>query len=135
MSATGRLTVRVYTSQAQIPLEGATVVVTAPGEQEKEKLKLLSVQSTDSSGKIKTVHVEAPAKGESTAPGGLPGPGEPFALCSVWAEHPGYVMLQMEHVQIFPGVETIQDMELIPLPQSQCSLQQRTVRDTPAQSL
>ena len=133
MQATGTLSVRVYTSQAQIPLEGATVVVTEPGTE--GKWKLLSIQSTDSSGKIKTLTIDAPALGESTSPGGLPGDGAPFTLCDVWAELPGYAMLQMENVQIFPGVETVQDMELIPLPQGLCSLQQRDVWDIPAQSL
>ena len=115
MQATGTLSVRVFTSQAQIPLEGATVVVAAAGEE--GKWKLLSIQNTDSSGKIRTITIDAPALGESTSPGGLPGPGAPFALCSVWAEQPGYAMLQVENVQVFPGVETVQNMELIPLPQ------------------
>ena len=133
MQATGTLSVRVYTSQAQIPLEGATVVVAAPGEE--GKYKLLSIQNTDSSGQICPVTIDAPALGESTSPGGLPGTGRPFALCDVWAEQPGYAMLQVENVQIFPGVETVQNMELIPLPQGLCSLQQRDERDIPAQSL
>lgn len=133
MQATGTLSVRVFTSQAQIPLEGATVVVAEPGEE--GKWKLLSIQNTDSSGKINTIHIPAPALGESTSPGGLPGEGAPFALCSVWAEQPGYAMLQVENVQIFPDVETVQDMELIPLPEGLCSLQQRDERDIPAQSL
>ena len=133
MQATGTLSVRVYTSQAQIPLEGATVVVTAPGEEGKRKL--LSIQSTDSSGLIRPVTIDAPALGESTSPGGLPGDGAPFALCDVWAEQPGYAMLQVAGVQIFPDVETMQDMELIPLPQGLCSLQQRSERDIPAQTL
>lgn len=133
MQATGTLSVRVYTSQAQIPLEGATVVVAAPGE--KDKWKLLSIQNTNSSGVIQTVRIGAPAAGESTSPGGLPGDGAPCALCSVWAEQPGYVMLQVENVQIFPGVETVQDMELIPLPRGLCSLQQRDERNITAQDL
>ena len=133
MQATGTLSVRVYTSQAQIPLEGATVVVAAPGEG--GKWQLLSLQNTNSSGEIRPVRIDAPALGESTSPNGLPGNGVPFSLCSVWAEQPGYAMLQMENVQIFPGVETVQNMELIPLPQGQCSLQQRDVWDIPAQSL
>ena len=133
MQATGTLSVRVYTSQAQIPLEGATVVVAAPGEE--GKWKLLSLQNTDSSGMIRPVAIDAPALGESTSPDGLPGNGAPFALCDVWAEQPGYAMLQIENVQIFPGVETMQDMELIPLPQGLCGLQQRDERDIPAQDL
>ena len=133
MQATGTLSVRVFTSQAQIPLEGATVVVAAAGEE--GKWKLLSIQNTDSSGKIRTITIDAPALGESTSPGGLPGPGAPFALCSVWAEQPGYAMLQVGNVQVFPGVETVQNMELIPLPQGLCGLQQRDERDIPAQGL
>ena len=133
MQATGTLSVRVYTSQAQIPLEGATVVVAAPGEG--GKWKLLSLQSTDSSGMIRPVAIDAPVPGESTSPGGLPGPGLPFAQCDVWAEQPGYAMLRVNGVQIFPGVGTVQNMELIPLPDGMCSLQQRDERDIPAQSL
>lgn len=133
MQATGTLSVRVFTSQAQIPLEGATVVVATAGEE--GKYKLLSIQNTDSSGKTRTITIDAPALGESTSPGGLPGPGVPFAQCNVWAEQPGYAMLQVENVQIFPGVETVQNMELIPLPQGLCSLQQRDERDIPAQGL
>jgi len=133
MQATGTLRVRVYTSQAQIPLEGATVVVAAAGEE--SKWKLLSIQNTDSSGMIRTIQIDTPALGESTSPEGLPGPDAPFATCSVWAEQPGYAMLQVENEQIFPGEETVQNMALIPLPQGLCSLQQREGRDIPAQSL
>ena len=87
------------------------------------------------SGQICPVTIDAPALGESTSPGGLPGTGRPFALCDVWAEQPGYAMLQVAGVQIFPDVETLQAMELIPLPQGLCSLQQRDERDIPSQSL
>ena len=44
-------------------------------------------------------------------------------------------MLQVAGVQIFPDVETLQAMELIPLPQGLCSLQQRDERDIPVQNL
>lgn len=132
MQATGTLTVRVYTSQAQIPIEGATVVVTAPGKE--GKLRLLSIQVTDSSGIVRTIRVDAPAPGESTAPNGTGEPA-PFAVCDVWAEHPNYAILRVEGVQIFPGVETIQDMELMPLTAGQCSLQHRGVREITSQNL
>lgn len=128
----GTLMVRVYTSQAQIPIEGATVVVT--GQDAAGRQTLISVQSTDSSGEIKPIRIETPEPGESTHPNGLHG-GVPFTLCTVWAEHPGFAMLQMEGVQIFPGVETIQNIELIPLAEGQTSLQQRDVRDISAQNL
>ena len=129
---TGRLSVRVYATQAELPLEGSTVAVLQQGEG--GRYRLLSLQATDSSGRIESVDIPAPAAGESTSPGDA-GSSDGFALCSVWAEHPGYAMLQMDGVQIFPGVETVQNMELTPLVRGQSSLQQRTVRDIPAQDL
>ena len=101
MEATGKLAVRVYASHAQIPVEGATVVVTAPGEGGRRRL--LSVRATDRSGMIPTLSIGTPEPGESTSPH-QEGPA-PFAVCDVWVEHPAYAMLQVEGVQIFPGVE------------------------------
>ena len=130
MTSIGNLRVRVYTSQAELPLEGATVVVT---QQNRDgKYRLLSVQATDSSGLIEPVEIPTPALGESTHPGAvLP----PFAVCDVWAEHPGFAMLLVEGVQIFDGVETLQDMELEPLTEGQSSLLQNSIRDIPGQNL
>jgi hypothetical protein len=123
METMGSLTIRVYTGQAQIPVEGATVVVTQPGENGKYDC-----------GKIAAVSISTPAAWESTQPNaGQTQP--PFALCSVWAEHPGYATLKVEGVQIFPGVETVQNMELIPLGAGQSSLQEEDVRQIPAQNL
>ena len=111
MEGTGTLTVRVITSRAQLPVEGATVVVT---------------QST------KPVTISTPALGESTHPGSsVP----PYAVCDVWAEHPGYAMLLVEGVQIFQGVETLQSMELEPLNEGQSSLIQNNIREIPGQTL
>ena len=132
MENTGRLSVRVYTSIAELPLKGATVVVTGQGTGGKRRL--LSVQATDSSGRIRPVTIPTPGAGESTAPPDR-GAAAPFALCSVWAEAPGYAMLQVDGVQIFPGVETVQSMPLLPLARGESSLEHRDVREIPAQSL
>ncbi len=132
MQAMGKLAVRVYTSQAQIPVEGATVVVTVPGDG--EKMELIGIQVTDDSGTIIPMEIATPEVCESTSPN-MSGDPQPFAVCNVWAEHPGYAMLQVEGVQIFPGVETVQEMELLPLIQGESSLQQRRVREIPPQGL
>ena len=132
MSGIGTLRVRVFTSNAQIPVEGATVVVTGVGENGKQDL--ISVQITDRSGLIRPVAIQTPVSGESTSPEGMNG-GLPFALVSVWVEHPGFAMLQMDGVQIFPKIETVQDVELVPLGEGESSLQQREVREFPSQNL
>lgn len=130
MEGKGTLLVRVYTSRAQLPVAGATVVVTQ--RDKGGKYKLLSVQSTDSSGATRPVEIPTPLLGESTHPGAvLP----PFAVCDVWAEHPGFAMLLVEGVQIFDGVETLQSMELEPLSQGQSSLIQNDFREIPRQNL
>lgn len=123
MSNVGTLSVRVFTSRAELPVEGATVVVTQKDESGRQEL--LSLQVTNSSGLIKPISIPAPA----------PGTDPPFIQCSVWAEHEGFSMLQVEGVQIFPGVETLQDMRLIPLNVGENSLQQRDIRDVSVQDL
>ena len=50
--------------RAQLPVEGATVVVTQKGKG--GKYQLLSVQATDRSGATKPVVISTPALGEST---------------------------------------------------------------------
>lgn len=126
----GKLVVRVYTSQAELPVEDATVVVTQKSPD--GKYKLLSVQATDSSGTTQPIVIPTPLLGESTHPGAqIP----PFAVCDVWAEHPGYAMMLVEGVQIFDGVETLQDIELEPLTEGQSSLLQNSIRDIPGQDL
>ncbi len=132
MVSEGTLTVRVYTSRAQIPVQGATVVVTRKGKAGKREL--ISVQATDSSGLVRTIRIPTPPAGESTSPEGANGT-NPFALCAVWAEHPGFAMLQVDGVQIFSGVETMQDMELIPLGEGETSLGELDERTIPAQDL
>ena len=126
----GRLVVRVYTSRAELPIVDATVVVTQRNQD--GKYKLLSVQATNSSGMTQPITIPTPMLGERTHPGAqLP----PFAICDVWAEHPGYAMLLVEGVQIFDGVETLQDMELEPLTEGQSSLLHNSIRDIPGQNL
>ena len=128
--SSGRLMVRVFTSRAQIPIPGATVVVThrlADGMRE-----LLGVRTTDSSGNTQPIEIDSPDLFESQSPEGT-NPG--YSVCDVWAEHPGFSMLVVEDVQIFPGVETFQPMELSPLAEGENSLSEVDVQETPPQGL
>lgn len=132
MEHTGKLSVRVYATQAEVPIQGATVVVTRQGRSGKSDL--LSVQATNSSGMIRPVEIVTPGAYESTGPVET-GEERSFSVCTVWAEHPDYAMLQVSGVQVFPGVETLQDMELIPLAEGQNSLQRRSQRVITPQNL
>ena len=128
---TGRLVVRVYATNAQLPLEGATVIVTTRNEN--GKFDLISLQKTDRSGLIDPVTVQTPNASQSENQNG--GGTAPFQYCDVWAEHPGFLVQRVDGVQIFPGITTRQDMELIPLGEGEHSLGYVDTRDISAQNL
>ena len=77
---TGELVVRVYATAAQLPLEGATVVVTT--KEENGKFSLISLQKTDRSGMTESIVVPTPDTIDSTRQNP---PESPFRECEVWA--------------------------------------------------
>ena len=111
MPQTGSLTVRVFTSQAQLPVSGATVIISSKAEDNRHHV--YSIQTTDSSGATKPFKLEAPDLSLSEEPGGA----APFSDYALVVEHPEYYLATFEKLQVFPGVETVQDVPLVPLPQ------------------
>ena len=111
MPQTGSLAVRVFTSQAQLPVSGATVIISSRAEDNRHNV--FSIQTTDSSGATKSFPLDAPDLILSESPGGSP----PFSDYSLVVEHPGYYLATFEKLQVFPGIETVQNVPLVPLPQ------------------
>ena len=111
MPQTGSLAVRVFTSLAQLPVSGATVIISSRAEDNRHNV--FSVQTTDSSGSTKSFPLDAPDLSLSESPGG----GPPFSNSSLVVEHPEYYLATFEKLQIFPGIETVQNVPLVPLPQ------------------
>ncbi len=111
MPQTGSLIVRAFASQAQLPVSGATVIISS---REKDgRRKVLSIQTTDESGGTKPFLLEAPDE----ALGLSPGQAAPFSDYSLVVEHPDYFLATFEQLQVFPGVETVQNVPMVPLPQ------------------
>lgn len=110
MSQTGSLVVRAFTSRAQFPVAGATVIISSPAGDNRHKV--YSIQSTDESGSTKPFQLEAPDASFSQAPGNP----DPFSNYSLVVEHPEYYLATFEKLQIFPGIETVQNVPLVPLP-------------------
>lgn len=109
MSAQGYLQVHVYTSRANLPLQGAAVAVSrrrADGSYD-----LLSYQTTDSSGNTKRLAIEAPDRDGSLNPEQPGG----FSDVNIAVDYPQYERVLVEDVQIFPGITTLQDVQLLPL--------------------
>ncbi len=111
MASQGTVIARVYTSDAFLPL--ANVPVTFTQLQPDGSRKLLAVRLTNSSGMTAPLPVETPDASESLSPGLME---KPYAVVNISAEYPGYGGVLAEGVQIFPGVETIQALQLVPLP-------------------
>lgn len=131
MQETGKLIVRVYATAAQLPLEGATVVVTIRNQN--GKFDLISLQKTDRSGLTDPIEVSTPDSRDSTAQN--TSGQQPFVSCDVWAEHPGFAVMRVDGVQVFPGIVTRQDMELLPLGEGEHELGQIDRRNISSQNL
>lgn len=111
MSSQGTILARVYTSGAQLPLSGVPVSfaqVLPDGRRQ-----LLAQLFTNASGLTPSLSIETPDRSESLHPGGAL---QPYALVDIRAEAPGYKPVEASAVQVFPGVETVQLLQLIPLP-------------------
>ena len=111
MTSYGTILVQVFTSRAQIPIQGATVAFTQNTEDGRHRL--LAVRVTDQSGKTTPLEVSTP----DSSVGLSPGHGIPFALLDLWVQAPGYEIFQAEDVQVFPGTQTVQEVSLLPLPE------------------
>lgn len=109
MTQTGSLIVRVFGSRAQLPIQGATVLVTQRDDQGRHQL--LSALITNESGLAGPITLPAPDMALSQNPG-TP---LPFSSYSLVVEHPGYQVALFQDLQIFSGVETTQSVPLIPL--------------------
>lgn len=107
MAGKGQLTVRTYTSRAQLPVEGAAVSVT---QRTDNGARLLAHRITDESGRIEPISFDTPDRSESLSPGNS----QPWTAVDITADHPDYDRVLVENVQIFPGVDTEQEIELLP---------------------
>lgn len=107
MTGTGYLTVRISTSDAELPIQDATVTVT---QDTPEGVKLLAVRITDRSGVVPDIAIVTPALNESLSPGGP----LPYAVVDVTVDRPGYDRALIENVQLFPGIQSQQDIALVP---------------------
>ena len=109
LPAQGFIQVHIYTSNANFPLEGASVSITQ--RMPDGGARLISFQTTDSSGNTRPIAVETPALANSQSPNQPSG----FADLDVAADHPLYERVLVENVQVFPGVTTLQDIQLLPM--------------------
>ncbi len=111
MPANGTLIVRTYASEAQLPIVGATVSVT---QQTPDGTRLLATRITDRSGRTAPITIETPPRVDSESPAAA-GAAIPWTNVDIWAEHPNYERVLIENGQIFAGVVTEQNIQMLPL--------------------
>lgn len=108
MAADGYLTVRTYASSAQLPVVGATVSVT---EQGSNGAKLIATRITDRSGRTTPIMISTPNRSESLTPGQT----TPFTKVNITIEKVGYERVLIENAQLFAGITSELNVELLPL--------------------
>ena len=115
----GSVIARVYTSDAYLPIAQVPVIFTQTASD--GTVKLLAVKSTDTSGLTEPLLIDTAERSDSLTPGSVI---RPFITLNIMAQAPGYSSITAEGVQVFPGVETIQGLQLHPIVSGQSSTTQ-----------
>ena len=126
MQASGSVQVQAVTSQAQIPVEGATVTISTVGADGVRTL--LSLQRTDESGLTRSVSIDTPPASNRVSAE----QGSRWSSLRIAVSHPNYDSIIVNTVQVFPGVTTLQEMTLVPrggLPEDPAGTEEFTIPD------
>lgn len=127
MSSNGYLTARAFMSYAQIPLEDVAVVITA------EDGTAIAMRLTNRSGLTEPIPIPTPDKSESERP--EENGQQPFTDVTVYAFKTDFEQIAARNVQIFPGVTTVQDLEMVPLSELPDRWDESVLYNTPPQNL
>ena len=130
MNSQGTVVVRLSTSSALIPLQGATVTITKlrpDGTQE-----LLAVRVTNFDGLTDPVTVETPPMAESQS---YQNTSVPYAVVDISAQRVGFDRVLVKNAQVFPNTETRQELSLIPTPDLPSSFDRTETFVVPPQDL
>lgn len=106
MAATGYIQVHAFASNARIPLQNVTVVITSTDG------TAIAMRLTDRSGQIVPIPIPVPDRVDSLSPNP---PDRPYAVVNLTARLQDYEQIFVDNLQVFADVTTDQDLELIPL--------------------
>ena len=106
---TGRLETGVFAVDVGVPLEGATVLVTANGTNGEEEI--VDELVTDSSGRTPVIELPAPPVEFSQ----FPGEPMPYALYNITVNIEGFQPVVIENAQILPNSTALQNVRMRPV--------------------
>lgn len=127
MSSTGYIQVRAYESNAVIPLKDVSVTITDTSG------ATIAMRLTNRNGTLDApIAIETPDRnaGESPNTGVIP-----FTAVNLFARTENYEEISIENLQVFPGITTLQNLEMIPLSELPQNWTKSELFDTPAQNL
>ena len=116
-TAFATLTMQVYEAGGALPVEGAVVTVTRKREGQNV---LVAALLTDDSGRTVSVVLPAPPAEDSTSPGNM----HPFAEYNVRTDKEGYYPVSNLSLSLFGGVNSLQPVEMIPIPERETDVKE-----------
>lgn len=127
LAATGYIQVHAFTSNAQIPLEGAAIAITDRSG------NVIAFRLTNRSGQLDTpIALSVPNR----AAGASPNTGErPYAVINLYARKENFEEIYMEGLQVFADTVTIQPLQMIPFAELPGKWNKRESFQTPPQNL
>lgn len=127
LPATGYIQVHAYASNAQIPLKDVAVAITDTNG------SAIALRLTNRSGQFdEPVAITVPDLSASQTPNtGI----IPFTAVNLYAKLPDYEEIEVENLQVFAGIVTSQNLEMIPLSELPQYWNQVEIFDTPKQNL
>ncbi len=127
MPATGYIQVHAYTSYAQIPLKDVAISVTDVSG------AAIALKLTNRSGFLDApIEIDVPDLSSSQTPNtGV----IPYAVVNLYGKITNYEAIEIENLQIFPGITTLQNLEFIPLSELPDNWNKLEIFNTPAQNL
>ena len=130
MQEYGTVTAQIVTSAAQIPIPGATLTITR--ELPDGRQELLAVRMTNYDGFTEPFDVPTPPASDSQTRQTAE---VPYALVDLRTERTGYGRVLVRGAQVFSGVQTLQQLVLIPTPTLPENYAETQEFDIPAQEL
>jgi hypothetical protein len=109
MEENGYIAVAVKTAGGALPVEDAVVTVKDTAN------NILAVYFTDKSGRTPRLKVLAPPKANSESPGGT---APAFYNYNIDTDKEGFVSVKNVNVPVYPGITSLQSVELIPISES-----------------
>ena len=108
MAGKGTFAAQVSAANMTVPIEGASVTVTEANTQIPQ---LISFLETDMNGRTAPIGLDTPDVSLSEAPGNQ----KPFTAINVQVDMSLYYSVLVRNVQVFAGIETLQQVEMIPV--------------------